>query len=385
MGSVKDMINEARTTLGMSSHTNKITHWYGMDGQPWCDMAISYWGAHSNNKQVGHFAWTVAHANWFKNHGQWHAGIAGIRPGDIVFYSWSGSKSISSIQHVGLVERVSGTTIHTIEGNTADAVRRKVRDKTYIVGYGRPKYTSIVTPPPGPKPKPKPVPVPHPCPPCEPEDDGPVGPPTPKPTPHPVPKPKPKPVSTFGLDYAWGGMPSEAVLKKKKVGFVCRYLSHDNAKDLSQSEVNRLSKIHVGIVVVWETTANRAQSGYTAGVNDAQWAAAKAHSVGMPKDRPIYFAVDFDISGNTTSIDAYFKGVNHVLGANRTGVYGGLEAVKHLRTKKLAQWFWQTYAWSGGKWDTHNDIEQYSNGHQVDGKDCDYNRSLVSDFGQWNI
>jgi peptidoglycan hydrolase-like protein with peptidoglycan-binding domain len=140
------MISAARSLLGTvesppGSNHNFITTWYGFDGA-WCDMAVSYAAAHSGNLSacMGKYAYTVAHAQAFKNAGRWHYGLGGIRPGDIVFYDWSGGGSISGIDHVGVVEAVhSNGTITTLEGNTSNIFARRVR-KACVVGYGRPAY-----------------------------------------------------------------------------------------------------------------------------------------------------------------------------------------------------------------------------------------------------
>jgi hypothetical protein len=154
---------EAMLGLGESppgSNNNYVTAWYPMPGQPWCDMGISYAAAHSGNGAVvGKFAYTPAHAQWFKNKGQWHQDIAGIRRGDIVFFSWSFRTTISSIEHVGLVTGVSGGNVLTIEGNISNKCMRKVRGADTIVGYGRPAYVGAS---PAPKPVPKPQPKPQP-------------------------------------------------------------------------------------------------------------------------------------------------------------------------------------------------------------------------------
>jgi peptidoglycan hydrolase-like protein with peptidoglycan-binding domain len=140
------MLAQARALLGLGesppgSNHNKITTWYGFD-DAWCDMSISYEAAHSDNlaAMMGKFAYTVAHAQAFKNAGRWHYGRGGIRPGDVVFFDWNGSGSISRIDHVGLVEAVrSNGTIVTLEGNTSNKFLRRVRSSC-IVGYGRPAY-----------------------------------------------------------------------------------------------------------------------------------------------------------------------------------------------------------------------------------------------------
>jgi surface antigen len=95
-------------------------------------------------KAVGKFAYTPSHAQWFKDHGRW-----GSRPrkGAIVFYDWSGTHSIAAIDHVGIVEAVRADgAIVTIEGNTEDVVRRRVR-RSGIAGYGYPAYAPDGTSP----------------------------------------------------------------------------------------------------------------------------------------------------------------------------------------------------------------------------------------------
>ncbi|MEV7240536.1 peptidoglycan-binding protein [Streptomyces sp. NPDC093248] len=126
------------------SNHNKVTEWYGFN-DAWCDMTVSYAAAHSDNlSAVGggkKFAYTVAHASWFQSVGRWHYGIGGITAGDIVFFDWSGARSIGAIDHVGVVEAVhSNGTITTIEGNTSDQCMRRLRNAATIVGYGRPGY-----------------------------------------------------------------------------------------------------------------------------------------------------------------------------------------------------------------------------------------------------
>jgi hypothetical protein len=151
MGTVDGMIAVARSLLGTGenppeSNHNKITKWYGHDA-PWCDMAISYEAAHSDNLRAvcGKFAWTVEHAKAFQRAGRWHYGLGGARRGDVVFFDWTGTRKINNIDHVGLIEAVhSDGTITTLEGNTGKIgggqfLRRK-RTSAMVVGYGRPAY-----------------------------------------------------------------------------------------------------------------------------------------------------------------------------------------------------------------------------------------------------
>ncbi|MBW8485106.1 CHAP domain-containing protein [Actinomadura parmotrematis] len=150
------MLVEARKSLGLSGRPNYITRDYASRhgseflSASWCDMAVTYWARASGNAAAvlpgGDRAYTVWHAQDFQKAGRWHAGTtAGVnaaRPGDIVFFDWDASNSVGAIDHVGVVEVALGDgRVQTIEGNTSDAVRRRVRGASVIAGYGRPQYT----------------------------------------------------------------------------------------------------------------------------------------------------------------------------------------------------------------------------------------------------
>lgn len=128
----------------------KYGDWYGKNVDDsydfttaaWCDMLLA-WAADQVGvaEYAGQFAYTPAHANWFKQQGAW---TTKPEPGAFVFYNWSGSKSVGGISHVGIVEKVSGTTIYTIEGNTEGVhLKRKVRDTNSVVGYGLPRLVKV--------------------------------------------------------------------------------------------------------------------------------------------------------------------------------------------------------------------------------------------------
>ena len=179
-----------------------------------------------------------------------------------------------------------------------------------------------------------------------------------------------------GIDYAWS-KPTASWIKAQGYEFVMRYLSRDSSKDLSRAEASSLASYGIWMGVVWETRADRARDGYAAGWEDAVRALAAARELDMPEDRPIYFAVDFDAT-NFNQIKPYFQGVNRYMGVERTGVYGGYDVCRWMALNKMANWFWQTLAWSGGRWFEGNHIEQYKIGPS-----WDENRAKQLDFGQW--
>lgn len=191
----------------------------------------------------------------------------------------------------------------------------------------------------------------------------------------------------FGLDYS-DARPSHGAMKTAGVRFVMRYIGSSNhtasrhPKFLTPAEAASLHGAGFDLGVVFETAAARADGGRAAGLADARLAVAELAYCGLPAGMAVQFAVDYDATVGPL-ISAYFAAINEVIGVARTGVYGGYRVVKALRDKGLVGRSWQTYAWSGGRWDPRNDLEQYSNNQRVGGGDVDFNRSMKDDFGQW--
>ncbi|MGW0920066.1 CHAP domain-containing protein [Streptomyces sp. NPDC002755] len=155
MTGLEAMITSMEKKLG-TGEPNSIQEWYQQRNGPlysgnfpWCNATVTWAAVDSGNYNEVCFgldyAYTVAHAARFMLAGQWTAmtqGIqgSGIRRGDIIFFDWDGSSSIGAIDHVGIVTSVSGDTVLTIEGNTANVCARRARYVHDIAGFGRPKY-----------------------------------------------------------------------------------------------------------------------------------------------------------------------------------------------------------------------------------------------------
>ncbi|WP_328808961.1 CHAP domain-containing protein [Nonomuraea montanisoli] len=142
------LLKQVRKEIGYrekGGQQTKFGHWYAervQDAQyrdaPWCDMFIA-WAADRAGitDYVGSFAWTPSHAAWFIKQGAWSSRP---EPGALVFYDWKGGKSYQGVDHVGIVESVSGGKIHTIEANVDGVwLKRKVRETDKVVGYGLPR------------------------------------------------------------------------------------------------------------------------------------------------------------------------------------------------------------------------------------------------------
>ena len=194
-------------------------------------------------------------------------------------------------------------------------------------------------------------------------------------------------VTATGVDYSWA-RPSPSGLKSQGYTFAARYLSYDTSgKNLSASEAKALWAAGVDVVANWEQTAQAALNGYNQGVSDAKAANSQANADGIPAGRPIYFSVDFDATpGEQAALNAYFDGVASVIGLARTGAYGGYYVIMRLFNAGKIKWGWQTYAWSGGQWDSRAQLRQVQNGITAAGDSncCDKDEAVAKDFGQWH-
>src|SRR5262245_51573698 len=173
----------------------------------------------------------------------------------------------------------------------------------------------------------------------------------------------------FGLDYTAGNV-SLQCLKAAGAKFVCRYLAPPGIvydwKRLTKAEVGRIGAANLGLVLVFEGTAGRARQGLRAGEADGMYAANSVISLGLPPDSPVYFAVDFDAKpGEQAAINQYLQGAASKIGKNRVGMYGSYYVVKRCLDAKACKYAWQTYAWSGGQWDSRAHLRQYANGKKL--------------------
>lgn len=167
--------------------------------------------------------------------------------------------------------------------------------------------------------------------------------------------------------------------------FVVRYLSPDTplhpTKQLTFNECSALRAARLAICVVWETSTSRAEADFAAGAADARAADAVRHSLAMPPDMVIHFAIDEDATG--AEVEQYFRGVASVLGAHRTGAYGGIHPLAYLWGLGLIRYPWQTFAWSAGAILAQATAYQWHNDATLGGQNVDLDAALAADYGQW--
>ncbi len=134
------------------SGSNRVkynTDYYGKEvssrAYPWC-MAFVWWVFREAGFNLYKTASCTAFVNRYRTFSPRQIVTGGYKPGDIVFFDFSGKRKIT--EHVGIVLAVNGGTVTTMEGNTGtgnDAnggkvMRRNRRVGLITVGI-RPGYT----------------------------------------------------------------------------------------------------------------------------------------------------------------------------------------------------------------------------------------------------
>ena len=117
--------------------------WYGFRSRvEWCGCFVSWCADQSGCIQSGvipKFSLCSDGVKWFESKGRFRDASYTPAAGDIIFFDWGNN---GTIDHVGIVESVSGGTVNTIEGNSGDKVARRSYSigSSNIYGYGVPAY-----------------------------------------------------------------------------------------------------------------------------------------------------------------------------------------------------------------------------------------------------
>jgi len=141
--------------------------------------------------------------------------------------------------------------------------------------------------------------------------------------------------------------------------------------------------------------------GFDGGVADAHTALRLHSAAGGSNSAPIFFSVDDDINVDTWNSLAvkWFRGINSVLGAQRTGIYGHAQACRWAindavigrSTTPGHVWAWQTKAWSHGQREPTAVLYQEVVDSPADpspllgGIHIDIDEVLAADYGQWDL
>jgi hypothetical protein len=151
----------------------------------------------------------------------------------------------------------------------------------------------------------------------------------------------------------------------------------------------------------WPSAPSDFTRGYDGGFADAHTALGLHAAVGGADSAPIFFSVDEDIDLDTwRSVGSeWFRGINSVLGVDRTGIYGHSrvcawaieDGVIGRSTTAGHRWAWQTVGWSDGQREPRAVLLQVvvntpsHPGVVLGDTHVDVDEVLAADFGQWDL
>lgn len=157
-------------------------------------------------------------------------------------------------------------------------------------------------------------------------------------------------------------------LKQTGVGAIGRYLGPEHSwKSVDSRETRIIRAAGLSLFSIWETNpVKRAYFTETQAKEDAAGAERFAAAIGQPPGTPIYFTVDYDAGDEDLgTIINYFRRIRGI--RYRIGAYGSFRVVEAISHAEAADFFYQTYAWSGGRLSACAHIYQYRNSRILTG------------------
>ena len=136
------LVTIAKSQLG-NEGGEKFWSWWGFtERQEWCACFVSWCADQAGliqKEAVPKFSVCTDGVAWFQAKGKWQSGGSVPTPGTIIFFDWNHD---GASDHVGIVENCDGATVHTIEGNSGDAVKQNsyTVNSQSILGYGLVAY-----------------------------------------------------------------------------------------------------------------------------------------------------------------------------------------------------------------------------------------------------
>lgn len=150
----KDVVKVAVDEIGTKespkgSNRQKYGKEYGVNGTAWCCQFAWWVFKHAGAAALFYGGKKTAYCptlmNYYKKQGQFVT--KNFKSGDIIFFDFNGN---GQPDHVGIVEKITGDVIYTIEGNTSvgndsngGQVMRRNRSKKNVLGVGRPNYDEV--------------------------------------------------------------------------------------------------------------------------------------------------------------------------------------------------------------------------------------------------
>ena len=197
----------------------------------------------------------------------------------------------------------------------------------------------------------------------------------------------------------YAGVVNYVSLERPGAHFEAKPITREYADELRAAGLHIVSNFQYG-KPGWPDPSDFTR-GYDGGVADAHTALGLHAAAGGASSAPIFFSVDDDIDENTWNSVAvnWFRGINSVLGVQRTGIYGHSQAcgwairdgvIGHSTTAGF-RWAWQTRSWSHGQREPAAVLYQgvvntpSSPGPLLGGINVDVDDVLAADYGQWDL
>lgn len=180
-----------------------------------------------------------------------------------------------------------------------------------------------------------------------------------------------------GIDSA-SPVSAAAAKKLAELGysFCGRYLAPAGWKVVTADEAARIHDAGLAILLVWETTADRAKSGAEGGAQDGAQAASKAAALGVPAGTVIYYAVDYDAGhSDYDAIEAYLRAASSASAPYAVGVYGSYRVIEEMHRRGACAAFWQCCAWSYGR------LSEYADAYQAEWSGTEAAKALAAQVG----
>jgi len=157
-----DIVTTAQQQVGFvegPNNQNPYGDWYGVPNEPYCAMFVSWVFAQNNMANLvaaqtpKGFAYCPAGLAWFQAKGA-VVGKYDAKPGDLVFFSWSGNGQADHVEIVVAASRDGITTVGANTGpensvthqNNGDGVYLRHRAYLYVLAICRPGYDTTVKP-----------------------------------------------------------------------------------------------------------------------------------------------------------------------------------------------------------------------------------------------
>lgn len=185
------------------------------------------------------------------------------------------------------------------------------------------------------------------------------------------------------IDFAFS-RPAPARIKNAGYLGVIRYVCEDATKRISPSEAEQYHEVGLTVTLVYEDGARDAEGGQATGEQKAQVAEQQVKGLGVPDDRPVYFAVDENVHAQLYGQAlACVRSFANALG-RPPAVYGPRPFLYFCAQNRVT-YLWESAAasWNTGPEPNGVALRQLPSQVLVDGAACDENAVLQPDYGQW--